>query len=331
MSSQSPPDNGPAPISDSHAAWFAERHQALLTNLERAIKGKNEVLRLALCCLFAEGHLLIEDVPGVGKTSIAKAVAASIDSSWRRIQFTPDLLPSDITGVSIWDQHNERFEFHKGPVFANLVLGDEINRASPKTQSALLEVMEERQVTVDAVSYPVPQPFLVLATQNPIDLDGTYRLPEAQLDRFLMRISVGYPDAESEAAILDQRAVGGRAPALAPVLDAAQVMGMIRIVARVHVDPEVSRYVVALARATRAVPEVRLGLSPRGALAVLRAAQSRAVADGRTYVVPQDVKAVTHAVAGHRLVLTPEAEVQGRRVDDLLDGVLASVSVPAPA
>jgi MoxR-like ATPase len=324
-----PADTG-AQIADGHAAWFAERHHRLVANLERVIKGKPDVLRLALCCLFAEGHLLIEDVPGVGKTSLAKAIAGSIDASWRRVQFTPDLLPSDITGVSIWDQRSERFEFHKGPVFSHLVLGDEINRASPKTQAALLEVMEERQVTVDAVSYTVPQPFVVLATQNPIDLDGTYRLPEAQLDRFLMRIRVGYPDADAEAEILDQRAVGGRPPTIGAVLDVDQVMTMIGIAARVHVNPAVSRYVVGLARATRELPEVRLGLSPRGALALVRAAQSRAAAEGRTYVVPQDVKAIAPAVAAHRLVLSPEAEVEGRRIDDLVDGVLASVPVPSP-
>ena len=297
--------------------------------MEKVIRGKTDVLRLALVCLFSEGHLLIEDVPGVGKTSIAKALAASIDASWHRIQFTPDLLPSDITGVSIWDQRAQRFEFHRGPVFANLVVGDEINRASPKTQSALLEVMEERQVTVDAVSYPVPRPFLVIATQNPIDLDGTYRLPEAQLDRFLMRIRVGYPDVEAEAAILDQRALGGLPPSIRPVLSAQVAADMVQLTANVHVDPAVSRYVVALAQATRHLDEVRLGLSPRGALALIRAAQTRAVADGRPYVVPQDVKTIASAVMGHRIILTPDAEVEGRRVDQLVEEVLAGVAIPA--
>ncbi|MDQ2729605.1 MAG: MoxR family ATPase [Actinomycetota bacterium] len=324
-----PPHDPQSGITARHATWFAERHNTLLANVERVIRGKADVLRLALACLFAEGHLLIEDVPGVGKTSIAKALATSIDASWHRVQFTPDLLPSDITGVSIWNQRSQQFEFHRGAVFANLVLGDEINRASPKTQSALLEVMEERQVTVDAVSYNVPRPFLVIATQNPIDLDGTYRLPEAQLDRFLMRIRVGYPDATEEASILDQRARGGNPPTIRPVLSAAEAAEMVTVAANVHVDPAVSRYVVALAAATRHVPEVRLGLSPRGSLALLRAAQSRAVADGRPYVVPQDVKAMAPAVIGHRLILTAEAEVEGRRVDDLVDGVVGSVGVPA--
>jgi MoxR-like ATPase len=314
-----------------HADWFAERYHTLLDNLELVIRGKTEVLELALCCLFAEGHLLIEDVPGVGKTSIAKALATSIDASWHRVQFTPDLLPSDITGVSIWDQRDQRFEFHHGPIFAHLILGDEINRASPKTQSALLEVMEERQVTVDGVSYPVPRPFLVIATQNPIDMDGTYRLPEAQLDRFLMRIHVGYPDAGAEAEILDQRALGGVAPTIGSVLDAAQVEHMIQVAANVHVDPAISRYVVALARATRGRPEIRLGLSTRGALALVRAAQARAIAARRSYVVPQDVKAIAAAVIGHRILLTTEAEVEGRRLADVIDAVLAEVPVPVEA
>jgi MoxR-like ATPase len=316
-------------ITAQHATWFAERHNRLLANLERVIRGKTDVLRQALSCLFAEGHLLIEDVPGVGKTSIAKALATSIDASWHRVQFTPDLLPSDITGVSIWDQTSQKFEFHPGPVFAHLVLADELNRASPKTQSALLEVMEERQVTVDALAYPVPRPFLVIATQNPIDLDGTYRLPEAQLDRFLMRIRVGYPGRSAEADILDQRAVGGQPPQLGPVLDARQVLEMARVAAYVHVDPAVTRYVVALAETSRDLAGVRLGLSPRGSLALVRAAQSRAVADGRPYVVPQDVKAVAHAVIGHRLILTPEAEVEGRQVDEIVDALLGSVPVPS--
>lgn len=324
----SDPPSGEQTIGTEHASWFAQRHHALLTNIERSIRGKTDVLRLALTCFFAEGHLLIEDVPGVGKTSIAKTLAASIDASWHRIQFTPDLLPSDITGVSIWEQPTQTFQFHPGPVFANLVLGDEINRASPKTQSALLEVMEECQVTVDSVSYAVPRPFLVVATQNPIDLDGTYRLPEAQLDRFLMRIGVGYPDAEAETAILDQRGRGGVAPVVGPALNLEVVTQMIRMAANVHVDPAVSRYVVALAAATRNVTDIRLGLSPRGSLALLRAGQSRAIADGRAYVVPQDIKAVAPAVINHRLILTPEAEVEGRRVDDLVDNVLASVPVP---
>ena len=317
-----------AEVTPAAASRFAEAHQAILTNMEKVVRGKTDVLRLALCCLFAEGHLLIEDVPGVGKTTIAKVLATSIDASWRRIQFTPDLLPSDITGVSIWEPGSHRFDFHRGPVFSHLVLGDEINRASPKTQSALLEVMEERQVTVDAVSYPVPRPFLVIATQNPIDLGGTYRLPEAQLDRFLMRISVGYPDGPAEADLLDSRARGGQAPDIGPVIAVEQAAQMIRLAAHVHVDPAITRYVVRLADATRGLPDVRLGLSTRGALALVRAAQAHALAEGHDYAVPQDVKAVAKPVVAHRLILTAEAEVEGRKTDSLLDEVLSSVPIP---
>ena len=315
-------------IGEQHARWFADRHHALLANLEVVIRGKTDVVEMALCCLYAEGHLLIEDVPGVGKTSIAKGLATSIGVAWHRVQFTPDLLPLDITGVSIWDQGTRRFEFHRGPVFANIVLGDEINRASPKTQSALLEVMEERQVTVDAISYDVPRPFLVVATQNPIDMDGTYRLPEAQLDRFLMRISVGYPDAGSEAEVLGQRALGGRPPVIGPVLEPTEVDRMIAISANVHVDDAITRYVVELTRASRIRQGIRLGLSTRGALALVRSAQARAISRGRSFVIPQDIKAVAPAVVGHRLVLTPEAEVEGAQTVDVVSAILDSVPVP---
>ncbi|MCL2395805.1 MAG: MoxR family ATPase [Acidimicrobiaceae bacterium] len=319
-------------VTTEDAKWFAAGHQALIDNMEKVVRGKTDVLRLALCCLFAEGHLLIEDVPGVGKTTIAKVLATSIDASWRRIQFTPDLLPSDITGVSIWDPESHRFEFHRGAVFAHLVLGDEINRASPKTQSALLEVMEERQVTVDAVSYAVPRPFLVIATQNPIDLGGTYRLPEAQLDRFLMRIAVGYPDETAEADVLDGRVRGGgETPTIGPVVSVERTAQMIRLAANVHVDPAVTRYVIRLAAASRERDEVRLGLSTRGALALVRAAQAHALAEGRAYVVPQDVKTVVKPVVGHRLILSAEAEVEGLATYALLDELLASVPVPVPA
>ena len=292
------------------------------------MRGKTDVLRLALCCLFAEGHLLVEDVPGVGKTTMAEVLATSIDASWRRIQFTPDLLPSDIYRRIDLGTRQPQVRLHRGPVFSHLVLGDEINRASPKTQSALLEVMEERQVTVDAVSYPVPRPFLVIATQNPIDLGGTYRLPEAQLDRFLMRISVGYPDGPAEADLLDSRARGGQAPDIGPVIAVEQAAQMIRLAAHVHVDPAITRYVVRLADATRGLPDVRLGLSTRGALALVRAAQAHALAEGHDYAVPQDVKAVAKPVVAHRLILTAEAEVEGRKTDSLLDEVLSSVPIP---
>jgi MoxR-like ATPase len=323
--------SAPGLSADEHAAAFARVQQAVLSNVERVIRGKTEVVRLALSCLFAGGHLLVEDVPGVGKTSLAKALAASVEGSWHRIQFTPDLLPSDITGVSVWNQDTRQFEFRPGAVFANIVVGDEINRASPKTQSALLEVMEERQVTVDAVGYPVPQPFMVLATQNPIDLEGTYRLPEAQLDRFLMRIEVGYPDLTAEEEILDGRASTGVPPELQPVTTLDAVRWVIATVGSVHAAPGIVRYVAALAAATRRRPELRLGVSPRGSLALLRAAQAHAAGAGRLYVVPDDVKRVAPAVFTHRLLLTPEAEVRGMRAADVVADVLAGVPVPSAA
>jgi MoxR-like ATPase len=312
-------------------ARFAEVHDRIRANVEQVIRGKSEVVRRALTCLFAGGHLLIEDVPGVGKTSLAKALAGSIDGTWHRIQFTPDLLPSDITGVAMWNQDRHRFEFHPGAVFANLVVGDEINRASPKTQSALLEVMEERQVTVDAVRHPVPAPFMVLATQNPIDLEGTYRLPEAQLDRFLMRIAVGYPDDGAEEEILTSRAIGGAPRQIGPVTSLEDVGAMIGLTAEVHVAAEVTGYIVAIAKHTRRRADLRLGVSPRGSLALLRAAQAHAAADGRDYVVPDDVKTLAPAVLAHRLLLTAEAEVQGGRVEDVLADVLSKVPVPKGA
>ena len=315
-------------ISPEHVAWFAQRHAGLLGNVERVISGKREVLGLALNCLFAEGHLLIEDVPGVGKTSIAKALASSMDASWHSVQFTPDLLPSDITGVAIWNQRSAEFEFRPGAVFSNIVVGDEINRASPKTQSALLEVMEERQVTFDSVTHQVPRPFIVIATQNPIDLEGTYRLPEAQLDRFLMRIEVGYPDAEAETEILAARVHATTPPHVGPVITTDDVRAMIEVAASVHVDAALHRYIVALSSATRSLSQVRLGVSPRGSLALLRASQARAAAAGRGYVLPEDVKVLAVAVLAHRLVLTADAELAGRSSADLIHAALSSVPVP---
>jgi MoxR-like ATPase len=292
------------------------------------IQGKRAQLSLALTCLLAEGHLLIEDVPGVGKTSLAKALAASMGASWNRVQFTPDLLPSDLTGVAIWNQGRSEFEFRPGPVFANVVVGDEINRASPKTQSALLEVMEERQVTSDSVTRPVPRPFMVVATQNPIDLDGTYRLPEAQLDRFLMRVELGYPDEGAEAEILASRAQAPATPEARAVVSTGDVATMIEVATLVHVATDVSRYIVALAGATRALPELRLGASPRASLALMRAAQVRAAIDGRDFVAPGDVKALAGPVLAHRLILTPEAELDGRSTTELVGVAVDSVAPP---
>jgi MoxR-like ATPase len=302
---------------------------ALVANVERVIQGKSEQVRLALLCLLAEGHLLIEDVPGVGKTSLAKAIARSIDGTWHRIQFTPDLLPSDVLGVSVWNRAAAAFEFRPGGVFANVVLADEINRASPKTQSALLEAMEERQVTVDAHTYRLAPPFVVIATQNPIELEGTYPLPEAQLDRFLMRIPMGYPDRLSEVAILEtQGADRHRADELDPVTTAEEVLAVAAAVTRVHVAPALGEYIVDLVAATRARSDLLLGVSPRGALALQRAARALAASRGREYAAPDDVKWLAPAVLEHRLILNPDAELHGVTQADVVRDVLARVPVP---
>ena len=315
--------------SAADAAQFAAWHERLLDNVEVLIRGKRDELSLALTCLLARGHLLIEDVPGTGKTSIAKALAASMGAGWQRIQFTPDLLPSDITGVEIWKQRTETFEFQPGPVFANIVVADEINRASPKTQSALLEVMEERQVTVGQTTHPVPRPFLVIATQNPVDLDGTFRLPEAQIDRFLMRLAIGHPSPDHEVEILESHlGTGGEQPPIRQVTDVATIRSMIAFTAQVHVDPAISRYIVEVVGATRVAPDVRLGVSTRGSLALVRAAQARAAAAGRYYALPEDVKALAGPVLAHRVVLTPEAELGRRRPEDVITEVLARVPAP---
>ncbi|HMG27249.1 MAG TPA: MoxR family ATPase [Acidimicrobiia bacterium] len=314
----------PAPRRTSFGALF----DALLANLERVIQGKREPVRLALVCLFAEGHLLIEDVPGVGKTSLAKAIARSIDGTWSRIQFTPDLLPSDVTGVSVWNRVENEFEFRRGGVFADIVLADEINRASPKTQSALLEAMEERQVTVDARTYPLPRPFMVIATQNPIELEGTYPLPEAQLDRFLMRIQMGYPSHEAERAILETHGSHATVEELAPVTSAAEVVAGAHAVADVHVAHNLKAYIVDLVTATRQHRDLALGVSPRGALALQRAARALAASIGRDYVVPDDVKRLAVAVLEHRLLLAPDAQLRGAAPGDIVRELLASVPVP---
>jgi MoxR-like ATPase len=314
--------------SSSAVQDFARDFDRLAANIGQVMKGKPEMIRLVLTCFFAEGHLLIEDVPGVGKTSVARALAASISGSWRRIQFTPDLLPSDVTGVTIFNQATREFEFHQGGVFANIVVADEINRASPKTQSALLEVMEEGRVTVDGKPIPVPRPFIVVATQNPIEMDGTYRLPEAQLDRFLLRIAVGYPDAGAERAILNGHRRGTTIDELTPVLDTRRVAGMIADASHVHVADALQDYIVAIAAATRALPEAKLGVSPRGSISLMRASRSRAAADGRAHSIPEDVKALAPSVLAHRLILQPEAELRGITATDLIDRVLAAVPVP---
>ncbi len=314
----------PAPRHTSFGALF----DALLANVEHVIQGKQEPVRLALVCLFAEGHLLIEDVPGVGKTSMAKAVARSIDGTWSRIQFTPDLLPSDVTGVSVWNRVENEFEFRPGGVFADVVLADEINRASPKTQSALLEAMEERQVTVDTHTYGLPRPFMVIATQNPIELEGTYPLPEAQLDRFLMRIQMGYPSHDAERAILETHGSHASVEELSPVTSAAEVVAAARAVADVHVADNLKSYIVDLVTATRSHRDLALGVSPRGALALQRAARAFAASIGRDYVVPDDVKRLAVAVLEHRLLLAPDAQLRGAAPGDVVRELLASVPVP---
>jgi MoxR-like ATPase len=303
----------------------------LCQNIGLVIQGKPDVIHNAVVCLLAEGHLLLEDVPGTGKTSLARALASSISVSWHRIQFTPDLLPSDITGVSVYNQQTRDFEFKPGPVFANIVVGDEINRASPKTQSALLEVMEEATVSVDGVAHAMARPFMVVATQNPIDMEGTYLLPEAQLDRFLMKLTVGYPTAEAEAEVLRTQKLGPTVTQLTPVLTGADVAAIIDIVKQIEVAPALEEYIVAVAAATRAMNELRLGVSPRGSLALLRAARASAAVAGRAYVLPEDVKQMAPVVLAHRVIVQPDAELQGRTGAELVLRAVQSVPVPRAA
>ncbi len=313
-------------ITAEQATWFAQTFSQLADNVERAVLGKRHVVELVLTAMLSEGHVLLEDVPGTGKTSLARAVAQSVQGSTTRIQFTPDLLPGDITGITVYDQKTGQFEFHQGPVFANIVLADEINRASPKTQAALLEVMEERHVTIDGVTREVGRPFLVLATQNPVEQAGTYRLPEAQLDRFLLRTSLGYPDHAATVRILDQAA----APIdeLAPIITPGALAGMAELAADVYVDALVLDYIARLVDATRSADEVRLGVSIRGALALTRSARASAASQGRTYATPDDVKRLAVAVLAHRLILHPEAEFDGVTAEAVIGQVLLDVSPP---
>lgn len=310
-------------------ATFAGLFEAITANIARVVHGKRDAIDLAVMCLLAEGHLLIEDVPGVGKTSLAKALATSIDCTWKRVQFTPDLLPTDLVGVSILQRSTESFVFQQGPLFANVVLADEINRASPKTQSALLEAMEERQVSAEGRSYRLPSPFMVVATQNPVEQEGTYRLPESQLDRFLMRLSLGYPGREAEMRILDT--MTGAADTLAgitPVVTAAEIEAMSALVRRVHLADPLKGYLVDLADASRRHQGLSLGLSPRATLQLARAVRSRAAANARDFAIPDDVKAVAQAVLAHRVMVRADAAARGLTAEAAVRDVLDSVAVP---
>jgi MoxR-like ATPase len=307
---------------------FQEQFASIESNVERVIQGKRREVRLALVALIAEGHLLIEDVPGVGKTMLAKAIARSIDCSFRRIQFTPDLLPIDVTGVNVFNQERGDFEFKPGSVFANIVLGDEINRGSPKTQSALLECMEEEQVTVDGVTYPLATPFMVIATQNPIEHEGTYPLPEAQLDRFMMRLAIGYPSAKSEVEILETHGIASTLDEIDAVTDAPAIAAMVARARTVHAAPSIREYIVGIGEATRQHPDIYLGASPRASIMLLRAARSHAAASGRDFVTPDDVKELAPFVLSHRVISSADAMMNGRSAATLVSEILDRVPVP---
>jgi MoxR-like ATPase len=310
------------------AEWFSETFGRLVANVEQVLLGKTLVIRLGFTSLISGGHLLLEDFPGTGKTSLARAMAQTVQGTSSRVQFTPDLLPGDITGVSIFDQRSNTFEFHRGPIFANIVLADEINRASPKTQAALLEVMEGR-VTVDGVTHPVGDPFMVIATQNPIEQAGTYRLPEAQLDRFLMKASIGYPDHASTLRILESAGTSVHQGSLTPIVTAETILTMQQLARTVYVNPAINDYVSRLVDGTRSAVEVRLGVSVRGALALVRAAKTLAAASGRHYVIPDDVKVLAEPVLAHRLLLDAEAEFEGVTASSVIGQILLETAPPS--
>ncbi|HXD61595.1 MAG TPA: MoxR family ATPase [Lacisediminihabitans sp.] len=315
-------------MTPEQAAWFSDIFNRLVANVDQVLLGKTFVVKLSFTALLSEGHLLLEDFPGTGKTSLARAMAQSVKGLNNRIQFTPDLLPGDITGVSIYDQRSGSFEFHQGPIFANIVLADEINRASPKTQAALLEVMEEGHVTVDGISHDVGAPFMVIATQNPIEQAGTYRLPEAQLDRFIMKASIGYPDHASTLRILEGAGTKAHDVTVPAIATADVIVEMGALARTVHVDPSINDYVSRIVDATRTAVEVRLGVSVRGALALIRTAKTLAAANGRHYVIPDDVKALAEPVLAHRLVLDPEAEFEGVTPSSIISQII--IETPPP-
>jgi MoxR-like ATPase len=318
-------------VTQEQADWFSDAFAKLVDNVDQAILGKREVIRLVVAALLSDGHVLLEDVPGTGKTVLAKALANTIDGTTARIQFTPDLLPSDVTGVSVYDQKMGAFEFHPGPVFTSILLADEINRASPKTQSALLEVMEEGVVTVDGVGHSVGSPFMVIATQNPVEQAGTYTLPEAQLDRFLIKTSLGYPDHDTAVDLLMDVANRSRAAGITPIIAASSIATMAELATEVHADRSVMDYVNRLAAATRADPDVTLGVSMRGALALARASKTWALASGRAYLIPDDVRELAVPVLAHRVIVNPESEFAGVTAEQIVNRILVDVAPPAYA
>jgi len=317
------------PVTQEQATWFADAFGKIVDNVDQAIVGKKHVIRLVVAAMLSDGHVLLEDYPGTGKTVLAKALANTLDGTHSRIQFTPDLLPSDVTGVTIYDQGKGKFEFHKGPIFASVVLADEINRASPKTQSALLEVMEEGVVTIDGVGHSVGAPFMVIATQNPVEQAGTYKLPEAQLDRFLIKTSLGYPDHQTSVTLLLDAANRNRASRISPIIKSESVNQMAAIASEVFVDPSIMEYISEIVSLTRSHKDVALGVSMRGALALARAVKTWAIASGRNYVTPDDVRDLAVAVLAHRVIVDPESDFAGVKAEDIVSGILVDIAPPA--